>query len=241
VLEALRQAAVGLRRETGLDAPVPPPALILDVCPPCLQVAAPAAPPAQAMRYVPFAGAGVAPDWIFERPARPRACVTLGAALPEAGGTPLLARIAAALSGLGLEVILPLAAEHAADLHIDVPNVRVVDWLPLKFLAESCDLAVHQGSPGTALTMLGFGVPQLVIPVRGDQRTLAGLLEKCGAGRRIDPEAATEDGLGQAGGSLLGDSPGRRAARAAAAEVAAQPTPLQAAAALARLAAAGPS
>jgi UDP:flavonoid glycosyltransferase YjiC (YdhE family) len=241
VLEALHQAAVGLRRELGLDTAVPRAALVLDVCPPCLQVAYPDSTPVQAMRYVPFNGAGAAPDWLFEQPARPRACVALGATGPAAGDLPLLARVAGALSGLDLEVVLPLGAEHAADLDVGGPNVRVVDWLPLKFLAESCDLVVHQGSPGTTLTMLGFGVPQLVIPARWDQRDIADLVQKCGAGLRIDSEAATEDDLRQAGGSLLGDSPYRRAARAAAAEVAGQPTPLQAAAALAQLAAAGPA
>jgi UDP:flavonoid glycosyltransferase YjiC (YdhE family) len=232
-VQALRGAAAGLRREIGLDEDAAGPALIVDVCPPSFQVSRyPIDGPRQPMRYVPYNGPGAVPGWLLEPADRPRVCVTLGTVLPGAGGLPLLHRIVHALDGCGMEVIVPLRAEDAQRVDVAGADVRVVGWFPLRYLEGRCDLVVHHGGPGTTLTLLGLGIPQAVVPTINDQHTNARLLEKCGAGIRVDADTAAEADIRAGAVSLLEDPGYRRAAGSLAAEIAAMPSPLEVAARL---------
>jgi UDP:flavonoid glycosyltransferase YjiC (YdhE family) len=230
---ALAEGESRLRARFGMTEPARPPALVLDVCPPAFQT-----PdlridaPHQSMRYVPYNGPGAMPDWLAEPRKGPRVCVTMGTVLPENGGLAIVGRIARALAPLGMEVVVPLRPAHRELVDLDLPGVRVVDWLPLKLLADSLDVLVHQGGPGTALTALGFGVPQLALPVFGDEHTNAMLLERCGAGRKLDHASMTDEDVVAAVRDLLEDPSYRQRAQDVAAQIAAQPSPSHAAEAL---------
>lgn len=231
--EALHRAAAGLRRTFGMDETVAPPALVLDVCPPSYQDPGNRlAGPHQSMRYVPYNGPGAMPEWLYEEKDRPRVCVTVGTVVPERGGLPLVARIAQAIAADDLDIVVPLRPHHAAQLELRAPGVRVVDWLPLKLMTSGCDLAVHHGGPGTALTLLGAGVPQVTVPMFGAEFVNARLLEACGAGRTLDAGQVTDAGIAETVRSVLDDPAYRAAAGVVAAEIAAQPSPDEAAAAV---------
>lgn len=51
------------------------------------------------MRFVPYNGGAVVPDWALHRPSRPRLCVTLGTVVPIMTGTRILSAV---MSALGL-------------------------------------------------------------------------------------------------------------------------------------------
>lgn len=230
---ALAEGEARMRARFGMSEPARPPALVLDVCPPAFRTPELRIDgPQQSMRFVPYNGPGAVPDWLAEPRTGPRVCVTMGTVLPENGGLAVVGRIARALAPLGFDVVVPLRPAHQELVDLDLPGVRVVDFLPLKLLADSLDVLVHQGGPGTALTALGFGVPQLTLPVFGDEHTTAMLLERCGAGRRLDPKSVTDDEVVAAVRDLLDGPSYRKAAGEVAAQIAAQPSPSEAAAAV---------
>jgi hypothetical protein len=53
---------------------------------------------AWAMRYVPYNGGGVLPDWLPTEPDRPRIAVSLGSVVPQMAGTDGLSSVLAAAS-----------------------------------------------------------------------------------------------------------------------------------------------
>ncbi|MEY9905028.1 UDP:flavonoid glycosyltransferase YjiC (YdhE family) [Catenulispora sp. MAP12-49] len=228
-VQALAKAAASVRRRQGWPAEVPPPALIVDVCPP--SYADPdrrLAGPHQPMRFVPYNGPGAVPDWLREPADRPRVCVTMGTG---AAGHPLLSRIAAALASLDVEVVVPARPDVAAQVAEAVPAARVVEWLPLKLLlAAGCDLVVHHGGPGTALTALSYGVPQLTVhvhdhPAAGEHYINSRLLKACGASIGLSGRAMTDQDIVDAVRALMTESGYRAAAGAMAAEIRAMPSP----------------
>jgi UDP:flavonoid glycosyltransferase YjiC (YdhE family) len=244
---ARTRAAAGLRRRLGMEAGVPGPALVLDVCPPSFQALVRQLPaPHQAMRFVPYNGPGSMPAWLADPPAGPRVCITMGTGW---GGKSLLlrARIARAILGLGMgtEIIMPLPPEHAASVPLP-PAVRVVDWLPLKLLlARGCELLVHHGGPGTMLTGLSYGVPQLtaILEAHGaapEHRINSRLLVSCGAGRSLTRMAKPEEEIAESVRLLLTDTSYRAGAQAIADEMAAQPSPAEVAVVLEDLVAGWP-
>ncbi|MGQ4272214.1 glycosyltransferase, partial [Nocardiopsis changdeensis] len=63
------------------------------------------------------------------------------------------------------------------------PNVRPIGFTPLEPLARTCSAVINHGGAGTVLTMLGHGVPQVIIPrVQFDEKFMAAGVERAGAG-----------------------------------------------------------
>lgn len=230
----LRRGAVALRRRLHLDDHVRPPALVLDVCPPCYQDEPNRLDaPHQSMRFVPYNGPGAVPAWLHDPAARPRACVTAGT--EGKVGAELIARIVAAVcrSARDLDVIAPMLPDPEARAAVAAAGARVVDWLPLKLLfAAGCDLVVHHGGPGTALTGLSYGLPQLVVrdpshPAHREHSINGRLLAACGAGRSLSAAKMTDQDVTESVRQLTTDPGYGEAARAVAAEIAAQPSPAE--------------
>jgi UDP:flavonoid glycosyltransferase YjiC (YdhE family) len=72
-------------------------------------------------------------------------------------------------------------------------NVHVAQWLPLPALLATCSAIVHHGGAGTTLTALASGVPQLILPQRGDQFVNGAAVTQRGLGLQchephLDPE-----------------------------------------------------
>jgi UDP:flavonoid glycosyltransferase YjiC (YdhE family) len=219
------------------DAPGADPlgAVTVDPCPPSLQIPAPVV--RKAIRYLPYNGPAVAPDWLLAPPARPRVCISAGSALPGRKDMVAAARQAVgALAGLDAEVVV--AAGGNPDLLEPIPaGFRVLERMPLHLLLPTCAAIVHHGGAGTTLTAAACGVPQLLLPDGGDRFLHAGQLSGAGAGIAISQVDATPAAILDGARTLLADSSYRHAARRLQQEMARQATPVQIVDALAALAA----
>ncbi|WP_242608770.1 nucleotide disphospho-sugar-binding domain-containing protein [Actinomadura formosensis] len=231
--------------ELGLPA-LPDPSAVIDVCPPSMQ--RPGAAAGLAMRYTPYNGSAPLPGWLWDRPAVPRVCLTMGSLLPRFGGEPvadLLSRLVRALPALGIELVVAMAPDRAKLLPAASPAVRLAGWLPISRVLPHCDLVIHHGGGGSTLTSLAASVPQLVLPRPAvDMIDNAERVAAAGAGRALPPEVTGGDGgmdaVLAACAELLAEPRYRRGAAALAAEIAARPAPARIVPRLRRLAAAGP-
>ncbi|MFJ2114498.1 MULTISPECIES: nucleotide disphospho-sugar-binding domain-containing protein [unclassified Streptomyces] len=211
--EALRPLYTGL----GLPA-LPGPSVIIDPCPPVLQL--PGLAPGLLMRYVPYNGNGVLPGWLRDerRSAAEgrRVVVSLGSHTLRMNGVPLLRRILRAFEDLAdLEVIATVDARYRAELGEVPSTVRLVDPLPLHLLLPGCDAIVHHGGQGTAMTAVGHGLPQLSLPQIADGFACGDRLASVGAGISIEDPGLQDDPLQvrKAVETLLNDPSFRQAAR----------------------------
>lgn len=199
-------------------------AVTIDNCPPSLQV--PGEYPRLPVRYVPYNGPGTAPGWLLDPPAKPRVCVTWGATNSQLmPGLTDTRPVLEALASADVEVVAALSANDAERLGPPPAGVRVVKALPLHLLLPTCDLIVHQGGLGTAMTALTCGLPQLVLPVLPDQAATARQLAGGGVARQLPPWEADPDVLRGQVLELLSVPGYRSRAAQVQAEIAAQPSP----------------
>ncbi|MEU9111235.1 nucleotide disphospho-sugar-binding domain-containing protein [Streptomyces sp. NPDC048483] len=170
-------------------AEIPGPALRIDNCPGALR--GDAAGAGLPMRYVPYNGSGVAPDWALCPEGRPKVLVTMGSLLPRFGlvdFVSLLRETAEALPKLGVDVVVGVADRIAADAGPWPPGVRTAGWLPLNAVLPACGLVVHHGGAGTTMATVLAGRPQLVLPRGLDHFTNAERVIRAGAALSVPPE-----------------------------------------------------
>ncbi|MBL7501038.1 DUF1205 domain-containing protein [Frankia sp. CNm7] len=209
-------------------AGLPKPDAVVKVCPPSL--ANDEDPDGLTVRYVPFNGPGVLPEWALEERAKPRVLLTFGSVVPQLrfkdfGG--ILAELAAGLPALGADIVVgadPAAASRLTDLP---DGVRAVGWQPLNLALPACDLLVHHGGSGSMLTALALGTPQLALPQHSDQFVNSFALAGIGAGRMIMPDKLSVDAVLDQARELLADPGYREKSAAVAAEIAGQPSPAE--------------
>jgi hypothetical protein len=232
------QALAPVMERLGLAEIASAGAVTVDNCPGSLQVPAGPAPARLPVRFVPYNGPGTAPAWLLDPPARPRVCVTLGTTNSRLMPNLVQTRpVLEALSLAGLEVVAALSARDAAQLGPPPAGVRVAQAMPLHLLLPSCDLILHQGGMGSAMTSVAHGVPQLIMPVLPDQTWAARRLADAGVAVQVPLWEAGEEVLTDRASQMV-STPGYRAAAAALqAELAAQPPPAAIVADLERLAA----
>ncbi|MGY3520303.1 nucleotide disphospho-sugar-binding domain-containing protein [Micromonospora sp. PTRAS2] len=202
-------------------AGLPGPDAVIDVCPASLQLSD--APPALPMRYVPVGGAGLVPGWLSAPRTRPRVCVTFGTVF-AAQLTALVTRVVRAVAELDVEIVLAAGSEVVSELEPRPARVRAAAWLPLDVLLAGCDLTVHHGGPGTALTSVVHGVPQLILPQASDTAVYAEQLAAAGVARSVGSGAGPAE-IAQAVTELLTGGGFRQAAAALAREAAGRPAP----------------
>ncbi|WP_433170041.1 nucleotide disphospho-sugar-binding domain-containing protein [Actinoallomurus sp. CA-150999] len=175
----------------GLDR-LPEPAIILDPCPPELQI--PGLTPAHPIRHIPVNGTRPAPAWAARRTARHRVCVSLGRQTAHLNGLPLIRTIIAGAAGLDdVETIVTAAPDHHAELGPVPPSVRLVAPTPLDRFLHTCDVVIHHGGASTTLTVTAEGVPQLVLPQFADQFGHAERIAALGAGIALDDDVRQDD------------------------------------------------
>ncbi|MEU1900361.1 activator-dependent family glycosyltransferase [Nocardiopsis dassonvillei] len=181
------------------------------------------------VRYVPYNGRAVVPHWLRTPPTRPRIGLSLGttAALRLGGYTVDVATLLEGLAELDVEVVATLPAHEQAKLGTVPGNARLVEYVPLHALAPTCAAMVTHGGPGTVLTGLAHGVPQLLSPNARmfDIPVLAGLVEAAGAGRVVDPDRLDAATVTAGVRALLEDPRHTRAAHALRARMDAMPSP----------------
>ncbi|MFJ5544849.1 nucleotide disphospho-sugar-binding domain-containing protein [Micromonospora chalcea] len=191
----------------------------VDIAPPSLVEGGPAD---ISMRYVPYNGGGVLPEWLREPAARPRIAVTFGTLGGPDRFAAGIARVLAAAPGLDAEFVLAIG-ESAAPPDLP-PNVRTTGWVPLNQLLRGCAAAIHHGGDGTTLTCAALGVRQLVLPgspdelVTGELLRARGLAHVLGSVDELDAAAI---------GRLLTDAELGRVTGEVRAEIAALPSPAE--------------
>jgi glycosyltransferase len=218
------------------------PAAVVDPTPPSMRLAA--WPGCLDMRYVPYNGPGLVPDWLTPASGRPRVCVTWGhtsaRALGGSAAEPYREAIEA-LVELGAEIIVVTTAEQLELLGPVPAGVRTAASVPLNLIMPGCDLLVQQGGDGTTLTAAAAGVPSLVISRKPDAELPAGRLAAIGAGvhlryQELRDDQASRQVIRDALEKLLVDSAYRDAAGRLAAEIERQPAPADVVPALLELA-----
>ncbi|GAA3726021.1 nucleotide disphospho-sugar-binding domain-containing protein [Streptomyces tremellae] len=230
---------VGTEHRTGyLDLfsrwgvePLLHPEVWVDPCPPSLrwprQVAIDRAP----MRYLPYNGPGTVPEWLSEKPGKPRVLVSWGTSQQKKLGTSIIelfAGVVRSVASLDVEVVLTVGAmepEHRRHLGELPDNVRTVDWVPLSSVVPSCRAVVHTGGTGVMMTAAAQGVPQLGITKIPEGRFNVERLVAVGAGRHLPQDDAGDEAVREHVAALLGDDSYLDAAHALRREIDEQPSP----------------
>ncbi|MFD6916215.1 activator-dependent family glycosyltransferase [Streptomyces virginiae] len=118
------------------------------------------------VRFVPYNGPSVLPDWLAEPLERPRVCLTLGSSGREVLGADRasVTDLLEAVADVDAEVVATLSAAQLSESRKVPDNVRVVDFVPLDALLPSCSAVIHQGGAGTFQNAQLHGVPQIIVP-----------------------------------------------------------------------------
>ncbi|MFD7506302.1 glycosyltransferase [Streptomyces sp. NPDC059850] len=183
------------------------------------------------IRHVPYNGPGARlPQGERGSAGPPRVCVVWGTSVSGIYGPISFAvpRIVDALAGLGAEVLVLLAGADRKRMERAVtlpPGVRLMERTPLHLLMPSCDVVIHHGGAGCAMTALTAGVPQLAISTGLDQEVIAGRIATAGAARSLSNAQADEEAIRTAVTSLLTDPAHSSAARRLRDEMESLPTP----------------
>jgi glycosyltransferase len=201
---------------------IPAPALWIDICPP--SVRPPDAPDAQPMRFLPWNPQRTLEPWMYGPPETGRlVCITAGTKVAPGYFYDYLIELVEKVKGLDAEIVIAAPGTVGPEL---TERLGVhAGWVPLDLVARHCDLLVHHGGGGTALTAMAYGVPQLLVPnmpkLMGPCRRLADY----GAARMVPPGEDTAAALAAACRDLLDDRSYRDRAAALAAEIARMPLP----------------
>ncbi|WDZ90837.1 activator-dependent family glycosyltransferase [Nocardiopsis sp. HUAS JQ3] len=158
------------------------------------------------VRYVPYNGRAVVPDWLRTPPDRPRVCVTLGTTLmgQDRGGD-VFRDLLEGLAGLDVEVVATLPAREQEKLGAVPGNARLVEYVPLHALAPTCAAMVDHGGWGTVLTGLDAGVPQVIVPSWFDDPMLADMLAARDAAVAVPQRTMTAGDVSEAVSRLMED------------------------------------
>ncbi len=187
------------------------------------------------VRYVPYNGRAVVPDWLRTPPDRPRVCVTLGTTLmgQDRGGD-VFRDLLEGLAGLDVEVVATLPAREQEKLGAVPGNARLVEYVPLHALAPTCAAMVDHGGWGTVLTGLDAGVPQVIVPSWFDDPMLADMLAARDAAVAVPQRTMTAGDVSEAVSRLLEDPLLARGTARVRDEMLAMPSPSDLADALVR-------
>ncbi|MFI9384194.1 nucleotide disphospho-sugar-binding domain-containing protein [Kutzneria sp. NPDC052558] len=203
-------------------AEVQNPAVRISVTPPSVRGGEELPDDAWAMRYVPYNGGSVVPEWLLDKPARRRVLITLGTVVPSFG-LGVVEPIVAAAGKVDAEFVLALGNVDISSLGELPDNVRPVGYLPLGVLLSSCDAAIHHGGAGTTMTIVDAGVPQIVVPQAADQFINADTVQANGLGQRATVADVDVELIER----LLGDEQWRDNAARLRGELHAMPSPVE--------------
>jgi glycosyltransferase (activator-dependent family) len=179
------------------------------------------------MRYVPYNGTAAVPKWLWQKPERPRVCLTLGTtATDRFGGYAVsVPDILDSLSDLDIEVVATLPDQERDKLERVPDNTRIVPFVPLHALVPTCSAVIHHAGFGTLCTSALNAVPQLLMPDHFDEPPLARKLAEQGAGVMLDASEATGQRVREQLVRLLEEPSFTKDAIRLAEEIRAMPTP----------------
>ncbi|ALL79485.1 hypothetical protein AD006_30035 (plasmid) [Pseudonocardia sp. EC080610-09] len=183
------------------------------------------------IRWVPIDHPVTIEPWMLDASPR-RTLLTAGSISSDYYDVDLIRSTAAALDGSTSEILVacpPEAAERLRGVH----GITRAGQLPFKLLAPTLDLIVHHGGGLTALTALGAGVPQVILPLESKNADSAHRMCAAGAGVALPSSDASLADIGEVCRTLLEDRLARDRCRALATEMVAMPLPADVAGSLA--------
>jgi UDP:flavonoid glycosyltransferase YjiC (YdhE family) len=128
-------------------------------------------------------------------PDRPCVYVTLGTIFNMESGD-LFDRLLTAVGHLDADVLVTVGRHVDRGALSPAPDhVRIEQFVPHHVVLPRADLVISHGGSGTVLGALACGVPQIVLPMGGDQPHNARRCEALGVGRTLDPMRASADDI----------------------------------------------
>jgi rhamnosyltransferase subunit B len=113
------------------------------------------------------------------------------------------ARALAACKALGREAFF--VTPHKGDIPDGLPGtIRHLEHAPFNELFARAALVIHHGGIGTASYALAAGIPQIVMPMRGDQFDNGNRLSRLGIAEVLPPKATSPERLAHTASRLLG-------------------------------------
>ncbi|WP_329580354.1 DUF1205 domain-containing protein [Kitasatospora sp. NBC_01250] len=191
------------------------------------------------VRYIPYNGPAVLPEWLTRERDRPRAAVLVSESIAaEAADIPPLRTAITALLSQGAEVVLTTTPAQAEALRLP-EEVRVLHSFPLRLLLEASDALVHHGSANALMTAASSGTPQLALAYTDEGMAVSRRMAATGAAIALSALRSDPADVAAAAERLLSPSGPRQAAAELREVIRAQPTPAQLVAPLERLARTG--
>ncbi|ONI76469.1 hypothetical protein ALI144C_37585 [Actinosynnema sp. ALI-1.44] len=221
--EAVARCLPDLCDTYGIDS-VRQPAVTVEHLPPSML---PQEPEGWFMREIPFNGGAILGERLPAPADGPRIAITMGSVRPGGFygyyGIEQLTRLVGEAGKVNAEFLLALGDVDLAPLGELPPNVRPIGWTPLDALLRTCTAVVHHGGPGTTMTAIEAGIPQLLAldPLDQGNETTGPAVAKRGIGIVTTQEEVDASMLER----LLTDQDLRIATREVRAEVAELPSP----------------
>ncbi|WP_434739536.1 activator-dependent family glycosyltransferase [Micromonospora sp. SH-82] len=157
------------------------------------------------MRYVPYNGPSVVPDWLLREPGRRRVCLTLGGSSREHGiGQVSIGEMLDAIADIDAEFVATFDDQQLAGVGTVPANVRTAGFVPMNVLLPTCAATVHHGGTGSWLTAAIHGVPQIILS-DADTEVHAKQLQDLGAGLSLPVAGMTAEHLRTAIERVLDD------------------------------------
>jgi glycosyltransferase (activator-dependent family) len=179
------------------------------------------------MQYVGYGGAAVVPSWLQKPVQRPRVALTMGLSATEVftGYNIPFTDILDALSDLDVEIVATVNESEQHKLGKTPDNARIVSFVPMHALVESCSAIIHHAGAATLATAARHPIPHLSLHYHFDQPILARLLAEQGAGLEIHTTKVTGDNVRESLQRLLTEPTFTERATALRDEMLALPTP----------------
>lgn len=157
-------------------------------------------------------------------PVGDRPFVTASLGTTPMGEAPILERVLEALGQLDVDGLATVGDHLAPEAFSPPANVAVSRMVPHAAVLPHARLFIGHAGLGGIQAAMTWGVPMLCLPIDRDQPGNAAAVERMGIGKALSKEATSEE-IRTAVAELLEDAETLGAARALAAEVAAQPDP----------------
>ncbi|MFE5123450.1 activator-dependent family glycosyltransferase [Streptomyces sp. NPDC056669] len=187
--------------------------------------------PQVAIRYVPYNGPAVVPDWLRGDPQRRRVLATFGmsqalAVEHQALGLGQVQGMLDAVADLDIELVVTLPERLQKKLKRVPDNTRLVEFVPLHVIIPSCSVVIHHGGTPGFLDSIAHEVPQLMVGrVIPDIEERGPRLEQAGGGLWLPPRETNGPRIRELLVRLLDEPAFREGAGRLRKELLAQPTP----------------
>lgn len=178
------------------------------------------------LRYIPYNGPAVVPNWLKRNGERRRVCLTTGNSGTHFSTDPVVHhRFLSTLAEVDAEIVVTADPEPLRAVGPLPDNVRVVPFVPLHVLLEHCAAVIHHGGAGSWNTAIHCGIPQINLPFLWDATVRARQIEEEGAGLNLSPSEVTAEELRDGLRRVLDEPSFTEQARRLREEALAEPSP----------------